>query len=288
MADFPAPRPPSGSVAVDGAKLSYVVEGHGRPCLVVGSSAYYRRTFSQPLKDVLRCAFLDHRGFLPNATTGTQEQYTLDMVTDDVEQVRRALSWDRVVVYGHSIHGLIALEYARRHPEHVSHVVMEGSSPFMSEEFATVREEHWTATASEERKALMEERLQGLEERLRALAPRDALVAHYVAFGPRLWADPRFDSAPLWEGVAVNSALTDQLFAMFAGYDAAKRQPPVAAPIFAVNGWYDYQAPFTTWQQRAGQLGDLTCVLFEQSGHTPHFEEPERFAHDLARWLQQH
>ena len=220
MTDTRTARDRSGTVAVEGAQLPYVIEGRGYRCLVVGSSRYYRRTFSSQLKQVLQCAFLDHRGFLPAATTGAQEAYTIDLITADIEQVRRALGWDRVVVYGHSIHGLMALEYARHHPAHVSHVVMEGTPAYTGAPFGQAQQALWDAAASAERKALQERNWHGLEERRQGMSARDAFVAAYVANGPQLWADPTHDATPHWDGVDINMALVNQIYgATFGDYD---------------------------------------------------------------------
>ncbi len=222
MSATPPTMPECGTVSVDGAQLEYVVEGRGYPCLVVGSSTLYRRTFPQPLKALLRCAFMDHRGFLPGATTGAQEQYTIDLITDDIEQVRRALGWERVVVYGHSIQGLMALEYAHHYPEQVSHVVMEVTPPYWGEAFEQARHASWDSAASPERKALLEHNRQGLEERLQGMSDAEMIVANLVADGPRLWADPTYDASWLWDGVGINVALTNQIFgSTFGGYDGA-------------------------------------------------------------------
>jgi proline iminopeptidase len=255
---------------------------------VVGSSTYYRRTFPPPLKERLCCAFLDHRGFTPAATTGAQKRYTFGMVAHDVEQVRRALGWERVVVYGHSVHGLMALEYARQYPEHVSHVVMEGTPPYFGEGLRRARQAYWESAASAERKALWERSRRGIAERLKRLSERDAFVADYVATGPRLWADATFDSSRLWEGVEVNVELIGQLFSLFDGYDVAGHQPSVTSPIYLAIGRHDYQAPFPIWDEPKSRIANLTLALFDHCGHTPHLEEPERFAEELALWLRQH
>ena len=288
MPETTSAQPIAGSVSVDGAQLHYVVEGQGYPTLVVGSTTYYRRTFGQPLKELLRCAFLDHRGFSPGATTGAQEHYTVDLITDDVEHVRRALGWEQVMVYGHSIHGLMALEYARRYPAHVSHVVMEGTPTSYGEEFIQSVQDVWD-TATPERKARLERNLLGIEERLKGMSGPEAMVADYVANGPKLWADPTYDASWLWDGVGINMELMNQILGpIFGGYyDVATRQPPVTAPILVVMGRHDYMVPFTVWDERRRSIGDLTFALFEQSGHTPHLEEPEHFAEELARWHRQ-
>lgn len=288
MPDTVSAQPIAGSVSVDGAQLHYVVEGQGYPTLVVGSTTYYRRTFGQPLKELLRCAFLDHRGFSPGATTGAQEHYTLDLITDDVEHVRRALGWEQVVVYGHSIHGYMALEYARRYPAHVSHVVMEGTPGSFGEEFRQSVQDMWD-TAAPERKARLERNRLGIEERLQGMSGAEGMVANYVANGPKLWADATYDSSPLWDGVVINIELFNQIYgSIFGGYDVATRQPPVTAPILVAMGRHDYMVPSTTWDERRRSIGDLKFVLFEEGGHTPHLEVPEHFAEELARWLGQH
>jgi hypothetical protein len=55
----------TGHVYSSGFKLQYIVEGNGTPTLVVGSSLYYSRMFSNNLRKSLKLAFVDHRGFSP-------------------------------------------------------------------------------------------------------------------------------------------------------------------------------------------------------------------------------
>jgi pimeloyl-ACP methyl ester carboxylesterase len=55
------------------------------------------------------------------------EQVSAETYADDVNQVvRQALGLGDVVVIGHSIHAINALEYARRYPQHVREVVAVG------------------------------------------------------------------------------------------------------------------------------------------------------------------
>ena len=51
------------------------------------------------------------------------------MFSDDVEQIRKALDIPKICVLGHSIHGNLALEYARKYPQHTSHVIVIGAPP---------------------------------------------------------------------------------------------------------------------------------------------------------------
>ena len=113
----------NGTVEVEGAQLGYRIEGHGETCLVVGSSVFYPRAFSEDLREHLQLVFVDLRHFAPSDPAFGPELISIETYSDDIEQVRQVLGLDDVVVIGTSLHGTIALEYARRHPEHVRGVV---------------------------------------------------------------------------------------------------------------------------------------------------------------------
>lgn len=47
--------PSSGIVERPGATLAYVIEGEGRPCIIIGSRLYYPRVFSERFKKEFMC-----------------------------------------------------------------------------------------------------------------------------------------------------------------------------------------------------------------------------------------
>lgn len=56
-------------------------------------------------------------------------QYTTALAVTDLEEVRRALGYERMNLYGGSYGTRVALEYARRHPERVRTMVLDGVVP---------------------------------------------------------------------------------------------------------------------------------------------------------------
>ncbi len=106
----------NGFIEVSGTKLNYVIEGTGKPCLVIGSSIYYPRTFSKQLRDSLRFYFVDMRWFAKEYAPVKPHDFTLDSIISDIEKVRAELKLERVIIAGHSIHSVIAFEYARKYP----------------------------------------------------------------------------------------------------------------------------------------------------------------------------
>src|SRR5262245_34917751 len=184
-------------VNVAGAQLRYRIEGNGQPCLVVGSSVCYPRVFACELREYLQLIFADLRHFAdPQHFASADRSFRADRISietaaDDIDQVRQALGLGDVVVVGHSMHGLLALEYARRYPEHVRGVVMIGAIPCGSQEVMAEIGRLWEADASEERKEILARQLAELTPEIRAtLSPADIFVREYVARGPMYWYDP--------------------------------------------------------------------------------------------------
>jgi pimeloyl-ACP methyl ester carboxylesterase len=56
-------------------------------------------------------------------------QYTTDAAADDLDEVRAALGYDRIDLFGLSYGTRLALVYMRRHPEYVRSVVLMGPAP---------------------------------------------------------------------------------------------------------------------------------------------------------------
>jgi proline iminopeptidase len=279
----------SGSVGVDGATLRYLVEGQGVPVLVVGSSIYYPRTFSTRLRQSCRVAFTDLRHFAEDSGTDAPDRLTPGVYAEDVEKLRSALGFERFVLIGHSHHGNLALEYAARFPERVSHLVLIGTPPCDVRHTIEAGSAYWNARAGEARKAILRRNLEALAAREPGFtSPGEAFVARYVAEAPRYWADPGYDASWLWQGVPVNMAAVRVFRDFFRDYFLAGRWPPPGMQVLAVTGRHDYVVPPMLWDDLRSALPNLTLHLFGNSGHTPQPEEPALFDEVFLKWLGSH
>jgi len=276
-----------GTVEVEGARLGYRIEGEGQPCLVVGSATYYPRVFGPELREHLQLVFVDVRHFAASDPSFGPDRISIETYPDDIERVRKELGLGDVVVIGHSIHGVIALEYARRYPEHVLGVVAIGAPASRSHEDPSPSRRLWEAEASEERKELVARNLEELTPEVRAtLSPGELWVREYVASGPMIWFDPTYDANWLFEGVALDGPVFQRVRELFTPYDLAQGPGAITVPVLVVHGRYDYFAAYTLWEEQRHKLPRHTYVLFERSGHTPPLEEPERFDETLLAWIR--
>ena len=278
----------TGTVMSGGFGLRYAIEGTGTPGLVVGSALYYSRAFSSNLRRHFRLVFVDHRGFAPSPGPRATTAFALDSLIDDMERVRQTLNLGRVVVFGHSGHAFMALEYAKKYPEDVSHVVMIGIAPDLSAASGEATEQNWQATASSERKAVMQDNLRRVPDSVLAeLPPGQRFIRTYIRNGPRAWYDPRFDSSPLWEGVDINMDMVNYVWGqVFRDIDITKGLASLDRPVYVALGRHDYLvAPPSSWDRVKSSFTDLTIRVFEQSGHTPQYEEAQLFDEELLAWM---
>lgn len=269
-------------------QLQYCQDGEGLPAIVVGSALYYPRTFSKNIRQHLHFTYMDHRGFAPNPGRSlTQAEYELDIIIDDIERLRQNLGLEKIVIIGHSGHGLMALEYAKKYPNHVSHVVMLGIIPNLSAESNVAIDQYWQDSVFPDRKAALKAAEQKLpDEKLAALSPSQRFIKQYIRSGARIWYDFNFDSSPLWEGVEINIEIFTYIWGtVFRDIDITRGLDKFDKPIFLGLGRYDFLAPYCLWNPVRSKFKNLTVRVFEKSGHTPQYEEPKLFDEELVKWL---
>jgi pimeloyl-ACP methyl ester carboxylesterase len=175
------------NVPVEGADLFYSTRGRGPACFVlsaIGTEPYKRMTPPE-LSDRLRLVYVDLRG--GGRSTGEAADLTFDVLTSDLEAIRLDLGVDRIAVLGHSLLGLLAIEYGRRCPASVSHVIAVGTTPSwdlakLSARSASFFEED----ASEDRKQL-------LHDNLAKLPPGASPGQNMYAQTPLRFYNPRYD-----------------------------------------------------------------------------------------------
>lgn len=279
----------SGTVSVEGATLNYIIEGEGIPCVVIGSSIYDSRAFSKKLRKHLKCIFVDARHFGKLDPQFKIENITLDTYLDDIEQVRTALKLGKICILGHSIHGLLALEYALKYPQNTSHAIIIGIAPIAFPKIIEASAEFWESDASEERKKILQKNQDERGEDISKMPPDKAFVQSYIANAPLYWYDPTYDCSWLWEGVEPNANLANHVFGvLFKDYDITDRIHQIKTPVFLAIGRYDYVVPYTLWDNFKDKMPNLSYNLFERSGHTPQLEEQTLFDEKLIDWIKGH
>jgi proline iminopeptidase len=267
-------------VSVNGAELFYASRGTGPVCLVPSAmgTRVYERQMPPRLSEGRQLVFVDLRG--GGQSTGDPASLTFDRFADDLEAVRVDLGVDTVAVIGHSVIGALAIEYGRRCPATVSHVITVGTPPRGDMTWlATAAAQFFDQDASHERKEVLRENLAKLPV---GASPAQAFSAH----APTRFYDARIDMAPLYQEAIVKPALLGHLLgALTKDWDITSDTSSLRVPLLLAHGRYDYTVPHALWDGIEAALPTATRHVFPRSGHQPFFEEPDQFAAVVAEWM---
>ncbi len=251
----------------DGAALRYDRVGSGPAVLFIhgltGNRTYWQKQVAA-LRDRFTVVTIDLRGHGESSKPKTG--YGIGTMAADLAALVRTIGVPRVAIVGWSMGGLVGQELARRLEARASALVLVGTSaggPPASEEEA---------------------------ERRQAL--RDAAGRDFRAFA-RTFAPLAFKAgaeSPLhaWHlaeigKMAPNAALAaaDALFA----FDGRANLAGLSVPTLVIHGRHDALMPLAGGEALAAAIPGATLRIFEESGHSPHLEEPDAFNAAVGEFL---
>jgi proline iminopeptidase len=140
----PAQPPPiEGYIPAGNARLYYRVIGGGQPLVLLHGGPDFDHSYLLPdmdrLADSFRLIYYDQRGRGRSAVNVQPEEVTLGSEIEDLESLREYFRLETAALLGHSWGGLLALEYALRHPERVSHLILMNTAPVSEEDLMLLR-----------------------------------------------------------------------------------------------------------------------------------------------------
>jgi proline iminopeptidase len=220
----------------------------------------------------------------------SQADFELDKIYADVEMLRQHLDIEKFVIIGHSGQAYMALEYAKKYPNYVSHVVMIGMAPTFNNAAHIWAESNWESLASEERKAALERNFKKWpDDLINNLSEPKNFIQDYVRKTPKIWFDYNFDAASLWENVEFNSKGFNYIWGeLFPKLDITLGLEDFNIPVAVMVGKYDgLIAPPESWDAVKDKFKKLKIYVFNKSGHTPPLEEPTIFTERLLKFISE-
>lgn len=119
-------------VTSDGVPLFLKVSGKGEVCIFVhGGPGAWSKSFEtmggNALEDKLTMCYYDQRGCGRSASSPNND-YSIDRMIQDIEDIRIYLNVPKVFVMGHSFGGILATKYAEKFPDHVKGLILLNST----------------------------------------------------------------------------------------------------------------------------------------------------------------
>jgi proline iminopeptidase len=241
----------------------------------------YLRPWLDPLGNSARLVFFDLRGHGRSGGRDTLAHADHATLCADADCLREQLTTDRVLLFGHSYGGFLALEYALRYPEQVAGLVLcstSASARHAPEAVELAASRGMPAALAALRHGLAEPSASDSEfaETWRSVLP---LYFHRN--------DPERAASIFAKTIFSAEGYNRAFFAWLAQYDVRERLGEIDAPTLVLSGADDWIMP----PQLAGNeltegLRHAEQVVFEHSGHFPFIEEPERFTEVVDAWLR--
>ena len=133
----------------DSVSLFINVKGKGTPCLYIhggpGSGSYWMEKFSGDiLEERFQIIYLDLRGVC-RSSSPSDGNYSMERMLQDFEEIRNHLGIHNWIIMGHSFSGTMVTEYAHRHPDVISAILMFNCSLYLNESIT----QSWIPKATE-------------------------------------------------------------------------------------------------------------------------------------------
>ena len=214
-----------------------------------------------PLAERMQVIYVDHRG-QGRSARGPKETYTLDNNVEDLEALRRYLGLDQVVVIGVSYGGMVALTYAARYPESVSHLVAVVTSP--SYRFLERAREILAERGTDEQRAMGDILWAG------AFEDEEQLKQYYAVMGPlySLKHDPEKAAESRARGIRSVDAINQGFGGFLRTYDLTDELHKVTAPTLVIGGRHDWICPPELSEEIARLIPHADLRIFEHSSHS--------------------
>jgi virginiamycin B lyase len=246
--------------SADGVEIAYDIEGRGEPALVfIHGWAYDRRLWDAQVaafRKTHRVIRLDLAGH--GESGRTRKAWTMEAFGDDVAAVVRAAGLPRVVLVGHSMGALVALEAAARLKDRVAAVIPVDELLDAEARMPAEQQEAFLAEMRKDYAGTVEKSV------------------------PQYLFRPDSDPAVVQKVVAQVRAgdpqiLTDALAQTWA-YDKAKGMAAVSAPIRGLNA--DLQP--TNVEVNRRYAPSYEAAILKGYGHYPMLENATAFNQELT------
>ncbi|NHJ22245.1 MAG: alpha/beta hydrolase [Candidatus Lokiarchaeota archaeon] len=110
---------------INGVKICFQVQGEGYPLVLLHGFAMYKEFWkwhSQEFSKKFKVITLDLRGC--GCSDHPSETYSMETLADDVKSLLNYLDIERAHVGGHSFGGMVAQQFALKHPEHLNKLIL--------------------------------------------------------------------------------------------------------------------------------------------------------------------
>ncbi len=273
------------NMTIRDVSLFVKIIGQGYPLLLMHGGPGLDHTSLlplEPLADQFTLIFYDHRcnGRSEGAETTSM---TMENLTADVDTLRQVLGFEKWAVLGHSFGGNVALEYALRHPNNLTRLVL----------MDTGGDQWWVNTNAPRllgKRGFSEETVRAARRFYNGAITTDEFIDVFMLFQDAY----NYDNSlfPIPEDIPPElmpkfrpEALIFGYSQTLQGWSVMDRLKEIMVPTLVMAGRYDFLFPPEHQAILADRLPDARLELIERAGHNPHMEQPDPVFEALRDFL---
>ncbi len=255
---------------------------HGGP----GGSHDYMESMRELARDGRRVIFYDQLGCGRSPYPHDPDKWTVQLFVDEVDAVRDALGLDRIHLLGQSWGGMLGMEYALTQPTGVESLIIcdsPSSIPLWLEEANRLR----ALLPADVQETLLRHEREGTTDSVEYLEACDVFYDRHVC---RVRPYPDYvqrsvDQLMNQVYLTMNGPSEFHCIGTIKDWDVTPRLGEIGLRTLIVSGAHDEATPLISRTVQEGIPGS-EWVLFEDSSHMPHVEEPERFLDVVGGWMR--
>jgi len=273
-------------IPVGSASLYSRAIGRGQAVIVLHGGPDFDHSYLLPdldqLKDGFQLIYYDQRGRGRSAEGIRPADVTIASDVDDLDKVRQHYSLEAPALLGHSWGAVLALEYALRHPTHVSHLILMNPAPASASDVAVLRKAYLAKLGAD----MDRQRLVLASDAYQAGDPEAVAARYRIHFKPALTRTEDYErlmarmSAEFIrqgkEGILKARAVEDQLYRdtwQAAGYDLLPRLRSLRIPTLVIAGDHDF-IPVEIGEHISRAIPGGRHIMLRDCGHFAFMESP--------------
>jgi pimeloyl-ACP methyl ester carboxylesterase len=273
-------------MSIRDVSLFVEVIGHGYPLVLMhggpGADHWSLLAFRQ-CADQFTLVFYDHRcnGRSQGAPVSSM---TWENLTADADALRQKLGFEKWAVLGHSFGGHVALEYALRYPDSLSHLAL----------LDTGGDSRWARQNAGDllaRRGYSPEKVELVRRFFNGDIQPNEMLPALMRFGdayysdPSLWLMARDLIRGEWRSKIRPEALIFAGRQLLKGWSVMDRLGEIKVPTLVMAGRDDFLFPPEHQAELAAGIPNAQLRIIERAGHNAHSERPAEVIEAVRQFI---
>ena len=203
-----------------------------------------------------------------------EDELSMRETSKDLEAIRMALGYDHWNFAGHSTGGMLGLVYAADHPDSLKRLIVGGASA--TNAYVENQESIYCDKNPDNDR---------LKEIVSMIKSQDSTKEERVQAG-REWTEMSLNDPDRYDeyfskpssGKVVQKRLDYYSYTELPTFDIRENISDITTPTIIFCGKFDSQCPFVYSEEIFQLVPNSAFYIFENSNHSPHLEEKEKFS----------